>query len=731
MSYTNPKRGIAVLIVLAILSITMALCYAMMRAEFMSSQIQLNYQRRADARLAAYTGLSIALQTIQSSDWAGVQTPLTRNLGEGQSCVVTFQTGDASLQPGDSDYEEFPYRLTLVSTGSVTDPKTSVVTSSFSVEAVVQFVRRKLYDAPANWSNITGYTLYQWGTDSEDTIDLDLPVRIEGPIYAQNKIELAKSYPGDGDDVPFAGQIDEVVFFGKALTDSQIRDLANRVITLGSLTSNSSLQSIAHWRLDESVGSWIAQDALDDHDGLFDGAKPGSAPVPHFGGSKSASFDGYNDHIHIDRVPLNGHEITILAWIKPTELSTINGRIISKATGLDENDHAWMLGTCLSGSNHRLRFRIKSNFGDTDTLVASTGNLSEGTWAFAAAVYDGESMRLFKDGVLVGTRSKSGNLPNTNSLHVSIGNNPPGSPRARLLRDLNTMRFFGGGDKRPVTGPIHAPRELTSKKVQSLLEDELKVTWNATTAGSSIPLTHPGQVLSYRLYPGGKVYNARILAATLRNVNYEPDPLTNPLGLCYRVGNLDIRENVQLDGVLIVNGLLSEPDVEIYGQNVQFNPTTLPPLVGTVNRLQLPTAVVKDDFRVYDSASGSVNGLVAAWDECGFQSGTEDATFTINGKLIVNQFAAQSRTEWNVSNSTWKNRTTSFMDQLADGSPVPFFPTWLYTTYGLDVTPKLVVKPESSNPTYHWPNWTQPVFVAHPDDGGLRWSVLDIREKND
>src|SRR5688500_17658965 len=105
MSYKSHKRGIAVLIVLAILSITMALCYAMMRTEFTNSQIQLNYQRRADARLAAYTGLSLAIQSMQSSDWAGVQTPLSRNLGQGQSCIVTFQTGDETLDPADPDYE--------------------------------------------------------------------------------------------------------------------------------------------------------------------------------------------------------------------------------------------------------------------------------------------------------------------------------------------------------------------------------------------------------------------------------------------------------------------------------------------------------------------------------------------------------------------------------------------------------------------------------------------------
>jgi hypothetical protein len=330
--------------------------------------------------------------------------------------------------------------------------------------------------------------------------------------------------------------------------------------------------------------------------------------------------------------------------------------------------------------------------------------------------------------VLVGVKSKTGNIPNTNSLHVSIGNNPPGSPRAHLLRDLNTMRFFGSGDKRPVTGPIVAPRERTSRKTQSLIEDELKVTWTSATVGSNAPLSHPGQVLTYRLYPGGKSYDAQVLTGTLRNMTIRPDPATNPLGLCYRVGNLDVRENVDVQGTLIVNGELSEPDVEIYGQNVQFHGVTLPPLMNSVDRVQLPIAIVKDDFRVYETATGSVNGVVATWDECGFQPGASSATFTLSGKLIVNEFAAGPRTDWNVSSATWKGRLTLFLDQLANGSPVIFFPTWLKSNYDIDVTPKLIVKPESTDPVYHWPTWTQPIFVAHPDDEGLRWNVLDIRE---
>lgn len=726
MNCRGPK-GVTVLIVLALLSITLALSYAMMRSQFTSAQIQLNYQRRSDARLAAYAGISLALRKMQESNWAGVTVPLAKDLGGGQSFVVRFETGDSSLQPTDPYYAEYPYRVTMTSTGTVTDPVTSVVTSTHTVRSTVQFVRRALSEPPGSWSGLQNYTLYQWGRGPDDLVELDLPVRIEGPLFAQNEIKLGVNYPGDGDDVPFAGQIDEVVVFQQPLTSQQIQNLANRVITLSSLTSDTSLQPIARWRFDEPSGSFIARDDFEVSDGLYDGATAGGTPAPYVGGAGSATFDGFNDQIHLDEVRVAGKDITILAWFKPSAFSSTNGRIISKAKGLSDTEHYWMLSTCQSGSNFRLRFLVQTNQNGSQTLTASAGNLAVGTWVFAAAVYDGATMRLYKDGVLVGSKTMSGDLRNVHTLPVSIGNNPPGSPRAQLLRGWNRMRLLGV-DYRPVTGPINAPRALTPAKTQSLFEDELQVTWNNVGTNNSPPLTHPGAVLKYQLYPGGKVYDCRVLPGTLQNVTLQPDPLTNPLGVYYRLGNLDVRDNVNVTGVLIVNAALTEPDIEIYGNNVVFNPISLPWLDGSAQGVQLPMAIVKDDFRIYDTARGTVNGLVAAWDECGFKSGSQTMAFTINGKLIVNQFYAEPRTQWAQTSSWWKDQTTAYLDSLSYGFPILFFPSWLQTFHKLDPVPHLIIRPDASNPAYHWPLWTEPIFVAHPADGGLRWEVLDIRE---
>jgi hypothetical protein len=722
------RRGVSVLIVLALLAITLAVSYAMMRTQSMNAQIHHNYQRRGDARQAAYVGLGVALRTMQISHWPGVDAPLSRNLGDGQSFTVTFETGDASLAPGSPAYADFPYRVTILSQGVVTDQQTSIVNSTHQVRAVVQFVPRKVSDPPANWSSLQNFTVYQWGSAAGECVGLEVPARMEGPVFAGGGLKLAHSYPGDGENRPFAGQIDEIVVLRQALSATTIANLANQSTTLSTVVANNASHLAARWRLDESAGSLIAQDELDVTDGLYDGAKPGGTPSPPYGGAASATFDGFNDRIHIDQLPLSGSELTILAWIRPTSFPSEYGRIISKTNNLDESSHSWMLGTQLSGSNQRLRFRLTTNVSGTSTLVATSGNLTAGNWVFAAAVYDGAQMRLYKDGALVGSTIHFGNIFSTSSKPVSIGDNPPGSPCARLLRDWNAMRLLLGNDYRPLTGPIHAPPNSTDTRIKSLCQDELQLTWNETASAGSAPIAHPGPVLTYRLYPGGKAYQPQVLEETLSNVTLQPDPGTNPLGIFYRFGSLNVYENVNVTGVLIIDGNPGEQDIQITGGPVNLQGITLPSLDGVHPGPQLPVAMVKDDFRIHEAASGSVQGLVAVWDECGFESGGQSTAFTILGKLVANTVYCESRSEWNRAASWWHDSASSFFSQLADEDPTPFFPVWLFSNHGLDPVPHLVIKPDGTNPSYHWHTWSLPVFVAHPDDGGLRWDVLEVRD---
>src|SRR5258708_3850443 len=67
--YYSRRRGVAIVLVLGLLSLTLALSYALLRSQTIAAQVQQNSQRTVSARLAAQTGLSVALRKMQEANW--------------------------------------------------------------------------------------------------------------------------------------------------------------------------------------------------------------------------------------------------------------------------------------------------------------------------------------------------------------------------------------------------------------------------------------------------------------------------------------------------------------------------------------------------------------------------------------------------------------------------------------------------------------------------------------
>jgi hypothetical protein len=196
---TRPRRGVAVLLVLLLLSVTLALSYAGMRSQGTSVQIQQNSQRRSSARQVAITGLAMALKKMQTPSWAGPGTTLSGSLSSYESFTVRYSVGDPTLAPGSADYADYPYRVTLLSTGSAADPNNPQCTATHQIRMVVRLTPRKLSDEPSDWAAMQRYTLYQTTTDG---VELDIPSRVEGPVRIQGKLKVAPDYPNDNDAWP-------------------------------------------------------------------------------------------------------------------------------------------------------------------------------------------------------------------------------------------------------------------------------------------------------------------------------------------------------------------------------------------------------------------------------------------------------------------------------------------------------------------------------------------------
>ena len=183
-------------------------------------------------------------------------------------------------------------------------------------------------------------------------------------------------------------------------------------------TNNESNNLVSYWKLDEVGNPSYYYDEKQQNPGSCSGSTCPTTGTGKFDGG--ANFDGVNDFINIGNFDIVGTELTISAWFKADSFNTNDGRIISKANGIYDNDHIWMISTVNSGGE-KLRFRLKTG-SSTSTLIA--GGITTGTWVHVVAVYDGANMILYKDGLEVGRIAKTGALATNPAINAWIGNNP-------------------------------------------------------------------------------------------------------------------------------------------------------------------------------------------------------------------------------------------------------------------------------------------------------------------
>jgi hypothetical protein len=190
------RSGVALVFVLAIVAVSMALAYSLLRSQVSEVQISSNHRTRGDARAAARAGMSIALGRMHRTGWAGADTTLSGNLSAYDRYSVTYTTGDSSLLTTDSNYWLYPYRVTLLATGYSRDPS-SGVEASYKIRTVVQLVPRAMAAEPTDWATAQNFTVFQ-RVATEGTV-VDVPMRVLGPARLQGTMQLFRGLPwGDG-----------------------------------------------------------------------------------------------------------------------------------------------------------------------------------------------------------------------------------------------------------------------------------------------------------------------------------------------------------------------------------------------------------------------------------------------------------------------------------------------------------------------------------------------------
>lgn len=259
------------------------------------------------------------------------------------------------------------------------------------------------------------------------------------------------------------------------------------------------------------------------------------------------SFNGSTSYVNLGTFDITGQALTISAWIKADSFaSNVDPRILSKATGSAEADHYFMLGSTPSNGN-KLRFRLKTN-GTTKTLIASSGDLPVGQWVHAAATYDGSMMRLYKDGVEVGSVAMSGSISSSGTVPVWVGRNPDG---------INA--FHGAIDELRIYSKALTPTEI---------QNDMNTPFSGTTpqppppppTQSTVTLTWAASVtpnVSYHLYratsPGGpytKLTSSPISAVNYTDSTVEPGKTYYYVATAVDTSNLESSYSNQASAVI-------------------------------------------------------------------------------------------------------------------------------------------------------------------------------------
>jgi len=228
------------------------------------------------------------------------------------------------------------------------------------------------------------------------------------------------------------------------LTVNNVEDDSGNVI---SLDTQRTFQFDEGQLLDGLVGYWPLDDGSGTTAADFSGAgHPGTLiNGPTWTSGPQLDFDGIDDYVNVGMFDVGGNAVTLAAWFLADDLAnctTNDCRIFSKADGVAENEHYWMLSTIGTGGGNRLRCRLMTD-GVTTTLIATSGELTEREWIHAAAVYDGAILRLYQDGAEVASAQKTGNITANSNVATWIGGNPPSATSRPWHGAIADVRIYG------------------------------------------------------------------------------------------------------------------------------------------------------------------------------------------------------------------------------------------------------------------------------------------------
>jgi hypothetical protein len=185
-----------------------------------------------------------------------------------------------------------------------------------------------------------------------------------------------------------------------------------------------------YWRFDEGSGTTAADASGNGNTGTFQG---GVTWITDGRFGSAVRINGTDGVVVVPNAPgLNPTTaISITAWINAESWDGGNRRILEKG----DNDNQYRF----TEENGVLKFQLVGLSNDTLT----TDLPSTGVWHHLAGTYDGTTMKIYVDGVVVAQQAASGTIATTTN-NLNIGSKTPGGTLGNhFLGALDDVRVYG------------------------------------------------------------------------------------------------------------------------------------------------------------------------------------------------------------------------------------------------------------------------------------------------
>ncbi len=243
-------------------------------------------------------------------------------------------------------------------------------------------------------------------------------------------------------------------------TGKLIAGLATTIALSAATPAAADILPTGVWQFNEGTGTVARDVSGHGHDGTLSGDAAWSQG--RFRGA--LSFDGATGVVDIPAAPVfDSQTVTVSAWVQAAGSPGDFKYVVAKgANGCLAGSYG-----LYTGANGGLVFYVGSNGGTSWTLSPDAGDrVWDGAWHSIIGTYDGSSVRLYVDGIQIGsgTPSSSGisyGLPDSNDL--LIGNYDGCSGTLDFTGSIDQVRVFdralGPGEIRAV---VAASQQLPS-----------------------------------------------------------------------------------------------------------------------------------------------------------------------------------------------------------------------------------------------------------------------------